>query len=327
MGSQETKNALRRNAFDWDDLQIFHAVATTGSMNAAAAALGMQQPTVSKRMKQLEVRLGSVLVERHVEGITLTPAGESALDYVLTMQRSAKQLEAQLGGLDREVKGDVTLRVSDGLASYWMSRSLPEFLRVNPEVNLHLYRGDLGGNGGPADLSITFLPEKDMEMRAESLGALHYMPFASREFINTYGAPKNQHEAAGLRFMKMVSWQREHELWADRVGAVDAYIDYSLRTDVSSVLFETLRHGGGVAMAPTYLAALYPDELVVLDYDFKQSVRFWLKYQPESAKAARVKRVGSWVKECFNRQYQPWFREEFVHPREFSEIEIVSARD
>ena len=325
MGSQETRVPVRRNAFDWDDLQIFHAVAVTGSMTAAGVALGMQQSTVSKRLRQLEERLGVTLVERNADGAPLTSAGEKAFDYVLTMQRSAKQLEASLGGMDRVLKGEVTLKVSDGLATYWMSRRLPEFLRVNPEIDLQLL-SDSGAAGRAGDLSVTFMPEKDMDTQAVSLGTVHYMPFASREFVNTYGAPKSQHEAAALRFMKMATYQRDLDLWSDRVGAVDAYIDYSMQTDVSSVLFETLRHGGGVAMAPTYLAALYPDELVILDYEFRQNVRFWLKFQPESARAARVKRVGDWVKDCFDRQAYPWFRDEFVHPSEFSGIEIVGGK-
>ena len=87
MDSQQTAISLRRNVFDWDDLQIFHAVATTGSMSSAAAALGCQQPTVSKRMRQLESRLGAQLIDRRADGIVLTQAGEAALDYVRTMQR------------------------------------------------------------------------------------------------------------------------------------------------------------------------------------------------------------------------------------------------
>lgn len=323
MDSPETTIALRRNAFDWDDLQIFHAVATTGSMSAAANALGCQQPTVSKRMRQLESRLGAQLIERRADGIVLTPAGEAALDYVRTMQRSAQQLEARLAGQDKAAKGLVSLQVSDGLSSYWMSRHLPRFMQIYPDIELTVLKP---ASSGPApDLSVTFIPEKEMETRAVALGTLHFMPFASREFINTYGAPKTAHDALNLRFLQLQQYNRDLELWGHRVQAVDSYINYAFRTDVSSVLFETLRNGGGIAMAPTYLAHLYPDELVVLDYDFKQDVRFWLKYSPESQHVGRVKIVGDWLEEIFNRTSNPWFRDEFCHPSEFSEIEVVKT--
>jgi len=322
--SQQTTIDLRRNVFDREDLQIFHAVATTGSMSAAANVLGCQQPTVSKRMRQLESRLGAQLIVRRADGVSLTEAGEIALDYARTMQRSAQQLESRVAGSDKSATGEVRLQVSDGLSTYWLARHIPRFMRVHPGIDLTLNGSPNGAPFGRApDLSITFVPEKNMDARTDALGSLHFMPFASREFINTYGAPQSAHEALNLRFLKLQQYDRDLELWGDRVEAVDSYINYNFRTDISSVLFETMRHGGGIAMAPTYLAALYPDELVILDYDFKQDVRFWLKYMPESHRVGRIKCVGDWINEIFERKNNPWFRDEFCHPSEFSDIEVI----
>jgi DNA-binding transcriptional LysR family regulator len=322
--SPESGNDLRRNLFDWDDLQIFHAVATTGSMSAAAAALGCQQSTVSKRMRQLESRLGSQLIERRAAGIVLTPAGESAFDYVLTMQRSAQQLEMRVAGRDKALAGEVVLRGPDGLSTYWVARHIPEFQRINPAIDLKLVGDQSAATAeNAAALAITFMPEKSMEVRAEPLGTLHYMPVASREFITTYGAPRSLADVMTLRFLTLEQYDRSLALWGEKAEAADSLIKYSFRTDISSVLFETIRHGGGIAMAPTYLASLYPDELVVLDYDFHQDVRFWLKYMPGSQGIGRIKCVGDWIADLFDRRSNPWFREEFCHPREFCDIEVI----
>jgi DNA-binding transcriptional LysR family regulator len=322
--SLETTLDLRRSVFDWDDLQVFYAVATAGSMSAAAAALGCQQPTISKRMRQLESRLGAQLIERRADGIVLTNAGESALDYVMTMQRSARQLESRIGGQDKASTGEVVLQLPDGIASYCLARHLPRFMRINPGIELSLLRPSSETRPGPTpDLSITFAPHADMDSQTHALGCMHYMPFASREFISTYGAPKDAHDALNLRFLQLKQYNRDNELWGNRVETIDAYINYAFHTDVSSVLFETLRHGGGIAMLPTYLAAMYPDELVLLDYDFRQDVVFWLKYMPESQRVGRIKRVGDWIEEVFDRKTNPWFRDEFCHPSEFCEVEII----
>jgi DNA-binding transcriptional LysR family regulator len=325
--SQESGSDLRRHLFDWDDLQIFHAVATTGSMSAAAAALGCQQSTVSKRMRQLESRLGSQLIERRAAGIVLTPAGETALDYVLTMQRSAQQLETRVAGRDRAMEGEVVLRAPDGLSTYWLARNIPEFQRSHPAIDLKLI-GDQSASTGEnaAALSITFTPDKAMDVRAEELGTLHYMPMASRDFIQTYGAPRSLMDVMSLRFLTLEQYDRDLSLWDQQASAADSLIKYSFRTDVSSVLFETIRHGGGIAMAPTYLAALYPDELVVLDYDFHQNIRFWLKYLPGSHEISRVRCVGDWISDLFNRRNNPWFREEFRHPAEFCDINVIKPQ-
>ena len=318
---------LRRNVFDWDDLQIFHAVATTGSMSAAAAALGCQQSTVSKRMRQLESRLGSQLIERRADGILLTPAGETTLDFVITMQRSAQQIENRVAGQDRALTGQVTLRLPDGLGTYWVARHVPEFMRVNPEIDLRLIRDEsgFGGENAPA-LEVTFVEDKAMDTYAVQLGTLHYMPVASRDFITTYGVPKSIADVLNLRFLTLEQYDRSLAIWGQAAEATDSLIKYSFRTDMSSVLFEAIRHGGGIAMAPTYLAALYADELVVLDYDFHQDIKFWLKYLPGGQGIGRVKCAGDWIAGLFERRSNPWFREEFYHPSEFCDIEVIKPK-
>ncbi|MBL4757606.1 MAG: LysR family transcriptional regulator [Rhizobiales bacterium] len=327
MDSLESLVDVKRSVFDWDDLQVFFAVARTGSMSAAAAALGIQQPTVSKRIQQLESRLGTKLIERRAGGLVLTSAGHEAMDYVQTIQRSAVRLESRLGGKDKARTGEVTLQVSDGLATYWLARHLPKFLQANPGVELNLVReADRSAPLPTPDLSITFSTDKAMESTAHSLGRLHYMPFTSRRFIDTYGAPKNAHDALSYRFLKLEHYSSDGDLWKRRVETVDAYIQYGFRTDVSGTLLELLRNGGGIAMLPTYLAPIFEDELVLLDFDFKQDVHLWLKYMPESHRVGRNKCVGDWVKSIFRSADNPWFRDEFCHPSEFSKIEVISPQ-
>ncbi|HVZ93325.1 MAG TPA: LysR family transcriptional regulator [Phycisphaerales bacterium] len=62
-------------------LLYFWAVGQTGSMTAAAARLGVSQPSVSEQVQTLERRLGAKLLDRSVRGAALTPAGEAAMRY------------------------------------------------------------------------------------------------------------------------------------------------------------------------------------------------------------------------------------------------------
>jgi len=61
---------------NWDDLRLFLAVARTGSISGAARQLAVQHSTVSRRMRQLEAKLATRLIERKKSGYVLTPAGE-----------------------------------------------------------------------------------------------------------------------------------------------------------------------------------------------------------------------------------------------------------
>ena len=61
---------------DWDDFRLLLSVVQLGSFSRAAAALGIQQPTVSRRIERLEETLGVRLLDRTSRGAALTPEGQ-----------------------------------------------------------------------------------------------------------------------------------------------------------------------------------------------------------------------------------------------------------
>ena len=65
---------------EWDRVRIFLAVARSRQMLAAAKSLGLNHATVGRQLTQLEDELQTKLIERHINGCTLTPAGEALLD-------------------------------------------------------------------------------------------------------------------------------------------------------------------------------------------------------------------------------------------------------
>ena len=75
------RSALRINPpkdaarFDIQSLRIVRAISDTGSITAAAAALGYSQPAVSQHVRRLETRLGVAILERVGRGVRLTEAG------------------------------------------------------------------------------------------------------------------------------------------------------------------------------------------------------------------------------------------------------------
>lgn len=92
----------------WDDAQLFLAVAETGSLSAAARRLAMGQPTVTRRLAQLEYSVSNKLFRRSVEGAALTAAGERLLlpakkmaEWAGELQRAAESADGRPAGLVR----------------------------------------------------------------------------------------------------------------------------------------------------------------------------------------------------------------------------------
>ena len=73
---------------DWDDFRVLMTVLKVGSFNRAAEALGLTQPTVSRRIASLERAIGARIVDRHTTGATLTLEGQQILAE-LTIAHSA----------------------------------------------------------------------------------------------------------------------------------------------------------------------------------------------------------------------------------------------
>ena len=73
--------------FEWDDARYFLAVHRTGSLTSAGRQLGVNQSTVSRRMRSLEEALGARLFVQTQDGHFLSPAGERLLPRAARMSR------------------------------------------------------------------------------------------------------------------------------------------------------------------------------------------------------------------------------------------------
>src|SRR4051812_15545533 len=91
--------ALSPRMPDLAALQVFLAVAHTGSLNAAAREVGVSQQAVSARIASIEKQTGVQLVSRTPQGSTLTPAGVSVAEWADRLLSSAAELDAGLAAL------------------------------------------------------------------------------------------------------------------------------------------------------------------------------------------------------------------------------------
>lgn len=115
-------------------LQCLDSVVREGSIRAAAAALGLSQPSVSQHVGNLERRLGVQLLHRSVRGASLTEAGTEMLPHfrsVLRAEEAARQRAASL-------RGTIEGRVRIGAVSGAMSSLVPEAVRMTMDIHSEL---------------------------------------------------------------------------------------------------------------------------------------------------------------------------------------------
>jgi DNA-binding transcriptional LysR family regulator len=119
-------------------LEVFLAVAEQGSLRAAAAALGVEPPAVSYRLKALEDRLGVSLFARTTRSVRLTDAGHALLRRVqpaMTELGSALAESREMGGA---AKGAIRITLPYVAYELAMAPRLSAFQRRHPDIQLDL---------------------------------------------------------------------------------------------------------------------------------------------------------------------------------------------
>lgn len=107
-------------------LRAFVALVDTGSMSAAARALGLAQSTVSEAMAGLERALGAPIVMRRSGSrtIPLTPAGRALLPHARTVLGSLDDAQSAVAAATREARGSVGVIANESVSTYLLPRAL-----------------------------------------------------------------------------------------------------------------------------------------------------------------------------------------------------------
>lgn len=304
---------LGRSPIEWSDLRIFLAIAQTGSLTRAAKALHITQPTVSRRLEALELGLGVQLAYRSDDGVALTAAGKLVADRALTMQRTAAAIETAIAQAESEPAGEVLLSAPGGLAAYWIAPALAELQRSSPKIRVR----HTNIAASEADVRVSFAEAKKMEDVAVGLGWVHYVAFASAEYLDLYGMPQNLFEGLQHRVLTHGEYQHQTDRWDEDARPVYGALKPSLITDDSAALLNAAASGAGIAIMPSYAAKIEPRLVMLESVPVLAKVRFWAIFDRERGDVPRVRRVIDWLRRTFEPLRNPWFREEFVPPSQF----------
>ena len=103
---------------DEKDLQIFLTLADTGNLTRTAEKLYLAQPTLSKRLQNMESELGATLFLRSKQGVTLTPAGEEAQKVIQRTVQDFSTLREQLQLRKNTICGTLRIEASIDYSKY-----------------------------------------------------------------------------------------------------------------------------------------------------------------------------------------------------------------
>ena len=119
-------------------LQVFHAVARQLSFTKAAEVLFMTQPAVTFQIKQMEEHFNTRLFDRGHGKISLTPAGETVLEYAERILGLSSEMDVRLAEMTGQIGGPLLVGASTTIAEFMLPRILGEFKSQYPNVRPRL---------------------------------------------------------------------------------------------------------------------------------------------------------------------------------------------
>ncbi|WP_422770407.1 LysR family transcriptional regulator [Plantactinospora sp. WMMC1484] len=126
-------------------LQVLLAVGDRGSFSAAASALSLTQPAVSRQIAGLERRLGVRLFTRAARGVRPTPAGAVAIELARDSLTRLRALEARLASFAELESGELRLAAFPSANTHFVPEAVRRFGQLHPGVTLSLRQLDQMG--------------------------------------------------------------------------------------------------------------------------------------------------------------------------------------
>lgn len=123
---------------DIRQLSYLKELVTRGSFSLAAQRLGISQPALSIRIKQLEEDCDLQLIDRSAKPIRLTSDGEHFFTQALEVLSAMETLEEIPLQLQQEISGTLRLGIIPTLAPYLLPLILPTIQRRYPSLELHV---------------------------------------------------------------------------------------------------------------------------------------------------------------------------------------------
>lgn len=242
---------------DLNDIVVFTKVVETKSFTGAAEALGLPKSTVSRKLAQLEERLGVRLVQRTTRKLALTDIGEAYYERCSRIVADVAAAEQLVTDMQSTPRGRLRVTASVDFSTRFLGEIIAEFLAQHPEINVELEATDrvvdLIEDG--FDLAVRFGQMPESTLIARKLCSLHLILCASPAYLARRGTPKHVEELDEHDHVLFTPSSR-NQTWT-LVNHSDQTYEFGrparLATNNYGAVVDVARAGGGIAAISEFM--------------------------------------------------------------------------
>jgi DNA-binding transcriptional LysR family regulator len=244
---------------DLNDMLFFAEVVDRGGFAAAGRTLNVPKSKLSRRVADLESRLGVRLLHRTTRKLSLTAAGEIYHRHCVAMREQAEAAEEAVMQVQTEPRGTVRMTCPVTLAQTTIGPLLPRFLAGHPQVRIDMQVTnrviDLVQEGVDVALRVRANLDDSGTLVVKNLGATHGELLASPQLLQRFGAPKSPDELHHLPTVAMSAADGRGAMHL--LGPREAQFELQHRPVYTADDLVTLKYavvqGVGMCVLPDYL--------------------------------------------------------------------------
>ncbi len=242
-----------------EDLVLLVEVVEQSGFSAAARSLGLQRSKLSRRISELERRMGVRLLQRNTRRISLTHAGEQVYAHARVLAHAAQEAFSAAANINDEPQGLLRIACSATFAANALIPVVSAFHRAYPHVRIAINAADQYTDliSDRIDLAfrVSSSPLGDSSLVMRPIGAMPMILAASPRLVKRVSGLKHPLDASRFGLMALTLQDGDHALAFSRPGGDTVSLNQlpSLICNNMSVLQAAVAASFGIAILPRYL--------------------------------------------------------------------------
>ncbi|HEX8481697.1 MAG TPA: LysR family transcriptional regulator [Allosphingosinicella sp.] len=284
--------------FDWNDVRAYLAVARSGRLTAAAARLGVDHSTLSRRIAALEHSLKAKLFDRSPSGYSPTEAGRRLMPLAEEMERLALGAAETVGGSAGLVEGVVRIGSPEGFGSYFLAPRIQKLKAQHPQLVVQLVAASAVFSLAKreADVAVSVSRPPAGRLLVSKLIDYDLGLYAAPAYLAGAAQIAGFHDLKGHRFVSYIG----DLLHFPELDFLQQVVPGGITSMESSNLVAQTRAtlaGAGLCVLPAFLAREEPGLKRVLADEVNLTRSLWLTVHQDLAELARVRAAVRFIKD------------------------------
>ncbi|WP_143869760.1 LysR family transcriptional regulator [Catenovulum sediminis] len=238
-----------------EELENFVRIVEAGGIGKVAEQSGIAKSAVSRRLSDLEARLGTKLINRTTRKSSLTEAGMRCYEHATRLLDATEELQSLITQEQVSVTGTLRISVPLSFGLKFFPDLISEFNQLYPKIKVELELADhfvdLVAQG--FDLAVRIGELKDSSMRARKLFPVELKLVASPQYLKKHGEPKSPDDLMQHKLLKYTLATQNLNLTDQQGQAHSVRMQNAFVANNGDFLNQLAINGKGITISPNFI--------------------------------------------------------------------------